>query len=410
MSDTDADQPPSQLATYARQRDDLLVHIVGVLHADLPVLVQPEMKSNAQPGAHFQLVVFDRPLEVDWNIGPLSQASRPATSRIPCQRAEVAVMAQPPLSPTERLAWLDHQLTFFWAMAPVAVKYIGRAQSRCAVDQLGLLTGALLSLSRPLADANEPDPVMQLVTRGTITLDTPLSTYLPRPYIPDDALFERVTARHVLSHVTGWPNWRPTGQDLRRNAPPGERFGYSGEGYVYLQRVVEHVTGRSLEELMQTDVLTPLGMLRSTFDWARPEDPAIAAAHDRDGAPIAPYLGEHANAASSLHATPTDFASFMITFLTQPQGMRDEMMQPQVRVNENIAWGLGWGLQVSGQGRAFWHWGDNPGYKSFALALRDARKGVVVMTNGDGGRPLCAWIVQRVLGADHPALGWLDRL
>ena len=252
--------------------------------------------------------------------------------------------------------------------------------------------------------------VMQLVTRGTITLDTPLSTYLPQPYVPDDALLERVTARHVLSHVTGWPNWRPTGQDLRRNAPPGERFGYSGEGYVYLQRVVEHVTRCSLEELMQTDVLTPLGMLRSTFAWSRPEDPSIAAAHDRDGAPIAPYLGEHANAASSLHATPTDFASFMITFLTQPQGMRDEMLQPQVRVNENVAWGLGWGLQVSGQGRAFWHWGDNPGYKSFALALRDSRKGVVVMTNGDGGRPLCAWIVQRVLGADHPALGWLERL
>jgi hypothetical protein len=63
-------------------------------------------------------------------------------------------------------------------------------------------------------------------------------------------------------------------------------------------------------------------MLHSTFAWARPEDPAIAAAHDRDGAPIAPYLGEHANAASSLHSTPTDFASFMITFLTQPQGIR----------------------------------------------------------------------------------------
>jgi len=252
--------------------------------------------------------------------------------------------------------------------------------------------------------------VMQVVTRGEITLDTPLSTYLPHPYIPDDALLKRVTARHVLSHVTGWPNWRPTGQDLRRNAPPGERFGYSGEGYVYLQRVVEHVTGRSLEELMQTDVLIPLGMLHSTFGWARPEDPAVAAAHDRDGAPIAPYLGEQPNAASSLHATPTDFAAFMITFLTQPQGIRDEMLQPQVRVNENVAWGLGWGLQASDQGRAFWHWGDNPGYKSFALALRDSRKGVVVMTNGDGGRPLCAWIVQCLLGADHPALGWLERL
>src|SRR5205814_9337264 len=71
-----------------------------------PLLIQPEMQSNAQPGAHFQLVVFDGPLEVDWNIGPLSQARRPATSHILVQRAEVAVMAQPPLSPAERLACL----------------------------------------------------------------------------------------------------------------------------------------------------------------------------------------------------------------------------------------------------------------------------------------------------------------
>jgi predicted nucleotidyltransferase len=215
MSDIAADQPERELATYARQRDDLLVRIVGVLHADQrvrsawlsgsfgrgeadawsdldlhvavdddelvafwaarhdlfaqvgrPVLVQPEIESNAQPGGHFQLVVFDGPLEVDWNIGPLSQARRPATSHILLQRAEVAVMAQPPLSSTERLAWLDHQLTFFWAMAPIAVKYIGRAQSRRAVGQLGLLAGALLSLWRLLADTNEPDPGLVATNRA----------------------------------------------------------------------------------------------------------------------------------------------------------------------------------------------------------------------------------------------------
>jgi len=48
---------------------------------------------NAQSGGHFQLVVFDGPLEVDWNIGPLSQARRPSTSNILLQRADVAVMA-----------------------------------------------------------------------------------------------------------------------------------------------------------------------------------------------------------------------------------------------------------------------------------------------------------------------------
>jgi CubicO group peptidase (beta-lactamase class C family) len=251
--------------------------------------------------------------------------------------------------------------------------------------------------------------VMQLVAQGVIALDTPLSTYLPQPYLLDDVLLDKVTARHVLSHMTGWPNWRPPGQPLQRDAKPGERFGYSGEGYVYLQRVVEHVTGRSLDELMQADVFSPMEMPRSSFAWALPEDPALATGHDHDGAPRPYRRGGQANAASSLHSTPSDFARFVATFVIHPNAIADEMLQPQVRVNAHVAWGLGWGLEASGAGQAFWHWGDNPGYKSVALALRDSRTGVVAMTNGDGGRPLCAWIVRQVLGADHPAFSWLDR-
>jgi hypothetical protein len=85
------------------------------------------------------------------------------------------------------------------------------------------------------------------------------------------------------------------------------------------------------------------------------------------------------------------------------------MLTPQVRVNERVSWALGWGLEVSGEGRAFWHWGDNAGFKSFAIGLPDAGSGAVVMTNADGGRPLCAWVVERLLGTDHPALEWLAR-
>jgi hypothetical protein len=147
------------------------------------------MKSNAQPGGYFQLVVFDGPLEVDWNIGPLSQARRLATSRILLQRAEVAVMTQPPLSSTERLAWLDRQLTFFWATAPIAVKYIGRAQSRRAVGQLGLLTGALLNLWRLPGDADQLDPSLVAVNRA---LEPELAQRLP-------TLGERIDALECLA-------------------------------------------------------------------------------------------------------------------------------------------------------------------------------------------------------------------
>src|SRR5713226_8194358 len=61
-------------------------------------------------------------------------------------------------------------------MAPIAVKYIGRAQSRRAVGLLGLLTGALLSLWRLLADANEPDPGLVATNRA---LEPELAQRLP---------------------------------------------------------------------------------------------------------------------------------------------------------------------------------------------------------------------------------------
>src|SRR5919199_238095 len=194
------------------------------------------------------------------------------------------------------------------------------------------------------------------------------------------------------------------------------RFRYSGEGYVYLQRCIEHVTGQPLDALVRAAVFEPLSLASSSYAWAAPRDAAVAAGHDRDGAPSARYVGEHPNAASSLHTTPRDFARFLAALLTvgnEPwrlgQASVSEMLRPQARIDERIAWGLGWGLAATAAGQSFWHWGDNPGYKCFAVALPATRTGVVVMTNGDGGLEVCAAIVRRMLAGDHPAFAWLSR-
>jgi CubicO group peptidase (beta-lactamase class C family) len=84
----------------------------------------------------------------------------------------------------------------------------------------------------------------------------------------------RLQARIVLSHRTGFPNWRD-GDSLTIYFTPGERFSYSGEGYVYLQRAVEHITGKPLSEYMSEAVFTPLGM-SSSYVW-RPAFDALTA-------------------------------------------------------------------------------------------------------------------------------------
>ena len=84
---------------------------------------------------------------------------------------------------------------------------------------------------------------MKLVDAGKLDLDKPLVQYLGKPYLENDDRQNLITARRVLTHSTGFPNWRPENQPLKIIFPPGERFSYSGEGFVFL-KVVEQVTGQ----------------------------------------------------------------------------------------------------------------------------------------------------------------------
>src|SRR5687768_1766307 len=102
--------------------------------------------------------------------------------------------------------------------------------------------------------------ILKLMERGVLDLDTPLSEYLPEPYLPDQPDALSITVRHVLSHQVGFPNWRPRGEELRMKWPAGTRYSYSGEGYLYLQRVVEHITGQAWDAYLRDHLFEPLGM------------------------------------------------------------------------------------------------------------------------------------------------------
>jgi len=141
------------------------------------VLVQDEMPSDVQEGARFQLVLYRGPVEVDWNIGPLGLARRPEASVLFFDRAGVPPFALPALTPEQRRGRARDRLIFFWAMAPIAVKYAGRGETRRVVRQVELLTQAYISIWRLVHEPDGPEPWLPSTTNRM--LERELDARLP---------------------------------------------------------------------------------------------------------------------------------------------------------------------------------------------------------------------------------------
>jgi CubicO group peptidase (beta-lactamase class C family) len=157
--------------------------------------------------------------------------------------------------------------------------------------------------------------VLQLIDAGALALDDPLCTYVPE-YLPDDPQATAITVRSVLSHTTGLPNWRSEANPLRTYFVPSARFSYSGEGFVWLQRVVERVTGDPLEAVMDRLVLGPLGMNRSGLIWRPAFDKNYADPHDAALVVREKSKPIEAKSASTLHTTASDYALFLRAVLS----------------------------------------------------------------------------------------------
>lgn len=272
--------------------------------------------------------------------------------------------------------------------------------------------------------------VLRLTQERVIDLDKPLSHYLPESYLPDEPRLSQITARHVLSHMTGFPNWLDDAP-LTFMFTPGERWSYSGEGYVYLQKVVEHVTGQSLSDWLRDRLFAPLGMTRSALIWLDAFESDAAVGHDMEGKVIRTPEGEiprmtAPNAAYSMYTTPSDFAKFMLAML-EKSFLNRLMLAPQVNVSvrapwaktdpddvhetvPDVLWGLGWGLQKHGDEIGFWHWGDNSVFQCFVLGFPQRSAGIVVMSNGEGGRWVYERLITQIYGAEQPALRWLNSI
>jgi CubicO group peptidase (beta-lactamase class C family) len=267
--------------------------------------------------------------------------------------------------------------------------------------------------------------VLKLVDEGRLDLDKPLSNYLPGDYdgVKDPRL-SQITARHVLSHTSGFPNWRQ-GAPLKIHFTPGERFSYSGEGFVYLAKVVEHIIGEPFNEWMKRTVFVPLEMADSSYVWQDRYTTRHVSPHSVLGIPTTLRKALKANPAASLRTTAQDFGRFLVAILNGT-GLKTEthrqMLTSQTRISADgtnttsgqpkkfspeLSWGLGWGLQTTDDRVACWHWGDNGNSKAFVIGYPKEKRGLVVFANSANGLSIVPEIVAEVISSRQPALEWL---
>ncbi len=236
--------------------------------------------------------------------------------------------------------------------------------------------------------------VIKLVEKGILELDKPLYLYLPYDDIAHDERYKKITARMVLTHCTGFPNWRNKKfQELEILFEPGSTFSYSGEGFSYLGKVVAHLTGKNLETVVQEEVFSPMGIENSFFVWNDYLGQHKATGYFSGQSPARVYKPLVAHMAGSLHSEAMDFAKFMIGIMNE-RGLSDagmhELLKQQItlpphhRFVEDYGqseWSLGFARSPGPYGVAHSHGGSNGDFESHFEFFKDRKIGYVFFTN-----------------------------
>lgn len=240
---------------------------------------------------------------------------------------------------------------------------------------------------------------MKMVEQGVLNLDTPLYTYLPYPDIEHDERYKLITARMVLSHTSGFPNWRWLEEDgqLDIRFTPGTNFGYSGEGFEYLADVIAHlknITRNDLQGLFEKEVSNPLGMQVAYFTWNDYLVKHRASGHVNGK--VAEGWGISADkpnfyASYSLQTEAVGYSKLLIAYMLET-GLQtksfEEILKPHVESpsqTDDHSWGLGIMIKPSKFGIEYKHNGSNKNFTSDYMFYKNQKSGYVFFTNCDKG-------------------------
>lgn len=271
--------------------------------------------------------------------------------------------------------------------------------------------------------------VLQLVDEQRFDLDKPLAAYLPQP-VPDyedyaelaaDDRWRELTARHVLTHSTGFANFRWLEEDetLRFHYAPGERYGYSGEGFYLLQFALEEGLGLDVGAEMQTRIFDRFGMTNTSMQWRPDFANNLADGYRIDGSFEPHDERDNVSAAGSMDTTIEDQARMWSGILRGDglsEASRAELVRPQLDIRSahqfptliessderaaeiGLAAGLGLVTFGEGENKAWFKGGHNPWTGNMAVCQEARKRCVVLLANSVRAELIYPDVVAFVLG------------
>ncbi len=265
------------------------------------------------------------------------------------------------------------------------------------------------SLAKPIT----AEVAMRLVAADKISLDEFVSDAWIDADIANDPRHKKLTPRLLLSHQTGFPNWRFQNKDkkLAFNTEPANGFTYSGEGYEYLRRFVEKKTGKNFEALVAETVFTPIGMRSASFSERSWMAGRYAMPMNRDGEFKAADLAKEGmpNPADNLFVTTSDYAKFMIS-VVKDEGLNRAAAVERLRKHVDIPapaacqpspeklivtgcpditeFGLGWISYRFGARTILSNSGNDWGEFAIVYIEPATGDGMIIFVNGGNGVPV----------------------
>jgi len=129
---------------------------------------------------------------------------------------------------------------------------------------------------------------LKQLEEGRLSLDESLGVYDKSRWLPSTDGHDSITLRHLLTHTSGLSNFlRDQKKELK--FLPGERFSYSGVGFMYLQEILKQLSGKSLDSLAREDVFEEFGMMDSWYGEPLYEPTSITRGHIAFERAIAPF-------------------------------------------------------------------------------------------------------------------------